>query len=122
MEIMKLKHSQKNILFLEDFPLIYPLLDFIDIYIGDFSSIGYDFLTFDKAMYLLKPQNKKLFSELFDIATVIDYNQIFEKIEKSKILDQTLNSKILIKKRKKLYDYTFQKNTDIERLKNILNI
>ncbi|HEU64020.1 MAG TPA: hypothetical protein ENH96_01350 [Chlamydiae bacterium] len=122
MEIMKLKHDQKNILFLEDFPLIYPLLDFIDIYIGDFSSIGYDFLTFDKAMYLLKPQNKKLFSDLFDIATVIDDNQIFETIENGKLLIQTLICENLIQKRKKLYNYTFQKNTDIEKLKNILNI
>ena len=121
-EIMKLKCSKKNIMFLENFPLIYPLLDFIDIYIGDFSSIGYDFLSFDKAMYLLKPQNKNLFSELFDIGYVIDDDNIFETIEKSKLLNPALRSKSLIHKRKKLYDYTFQKNTDLEKLKNILNI
>ncbi|NGX32581.1 MAG: hypothetical protein K1060chlam4_00630 [Candidatus Anoxychlamydiales bacterium] len=119
-EIMKLKHSKKNIMFLEDFPLIYPLLDFIDIYIGDFSSIGYDFLSFDKAMYLLKPQNKKLFSDLFDIGYVIDDDNIFEILEKNKLLNSSLSSKPLIYKRKKLYDYTFKKNTDLEKLKKMI--
>jgi len=119
-EIMKLKHSKKNILFLEDFPLIYPLLDFIDIYIGDFSSIGYDFLTFDKPMYLLKPQNKKLFSELFDIGHVIDDNKIFEVLEKNKLLNSSPNNDVLIQKRKRLYDYTFQKNTDFKKLKKMI--
>jgi teichoic acid glycerol-phosphate primase len=40
---LKLSKSYPNILFLEDFPPIYPLLSAVDIYIGDFSSIGYDF-------------------------------------------------------------------------------
>ncbi|NGX34566.1 MAG: hypothetical protein K1060chlam1_00919 [Candidatus Anoxychlamydiales bacterium] len=119
-EIMKLKYSKKNILFLENFPLIYPLLDFIDIYIGDFSSIGYDFLSFNKAMFLLKPQNKKLSSDLFDIATVIDDKKIFETIENSKLSHHALNNENLIQKRKNLYDSTFKKTTDLEKLKNLL--
>ncbi|MDX8430879.1 MAG: CDP-glycerol glycerophosphotransferase family protein [Candidatus Algichlamydia australiensis] len=36
---------------LADFPLIYPLLARTDAYIGDYSSIGYDFLTFDRPLY-----------------------------------------------------------------------
>lgn len=121
-EIMKLKHSKKNILFLEDFPLIYPLLDFIDIYIGDFSSIGYDFLSFNKAMFLLKPQNKKLSSDLFDIATLIDDKKIFETLENSKLQHYSRNSKNMIQKRKNLYDYTFKKTTDLEKLKKMIFI
>jgi len=120
-EIMKLKNRKKNILFLEDFPLIYPLLDFIDIYIGDFSSIGYDFLTFNKAMYLLKPKNKNLFSDLFDIATVIEDNNIFEDIENNNLQKNLLLSENLTQKRKKLYEYTFKKNTDLEKLKKMIH-
>ncbi len=120
-QIMKLKYNKKNILFLDNFPLIYPLLDFVDIYIGDFSSIGYDFLSFDKAMFLLKPQNKKLFSELFDISYMINDNKIFETIEKNVLLHQT-SHKDFIQKRKKLYNYTFQKKTDLEKLKKMIFI
>ncbi len=39
------------VLFLENFPAIYPLLERSDIYIGDTSSIGYDFLKFDRPLY-----------------------------------------------------------------------
>lgn len=42
-----------NSSFLEDFPLIYPLLARCDAYIGDYSSIGYDFLTFDRPLFFL---------------------------------------------------------------------
>lgn len=42
-----------NIRFLEDCPLIYPLLKNVDIYLGDYSSIGYDFLYFQKPMFFL---------------------------------------------------------------------
>ncbi len=39
--------------FIANFPPIYPLLDRSDAYIGDFSSIGYDFLLFDRPLYFL---------------------------------------------------------------------
>jgi teichoic acid glycerol-phosphate primase len=42
--------------FLLDFPYVYPLLEKTDIYVGDFSSIGYDFLTFAKPMFFLNPR------------------------------------------------------------------
>jgi len=50
--------SRKNILFLEHFPPIYPLLNFIDIYLGDMSSIGYDCLTFQKPMFFLNSNRR----------------------------------------------------------------
>jgi teichoic acid glycerol-phosphate primase len=45
--------KKKNIFFLPEFPPIYPLLSFFDAYIGDMSSIGYDFLKFDKPLFFL---------------------------------------------------------------------
>lgn len=48
-----------NITWLTDFPLIYPLLAMIDIYIGDMSSIGYDFLVFNRPMYFLASSQQK---------------------------------------------------------------
>jgi teichoic acid glycerol-phosphate primase len=45
--------DRKNVLFLLDFPLVYPLLNQVDVYIGDMSSIGYDFLTLDRPLFFL---------------------------------------------------------------------
>lgn len=115
--ILKGKYENKNILFLENFPLIYPLLNIIDIYLGDFSSIGYDFLYFQKPMYFLKPQNPKLTSDLFFCGNVIEDNNIFKVIEKNIFQDQ-LKDKI-----KKLYNLTFDSKVNLKKLKEkILNI
>jgi len=51
-EVARLK--SEGIQFIEDSPSIYPLLAQMDLYIGDLSSIGYDFLSFKKPMILLK--------------------------------------------------------------------
>jgi hypothetical protein len=40
-----------NVVFLSQFPAIYPLLNVCDGYLGDFSSIGYDMLFFEKPMF-----------------------------------------------------------------------
>ncbi len=45
--------APSQITFLEDFPPIYPLLSRTDLYIGDRSSIGYDFLHFQKPLYFI---------------------------------------------------------------------
>lgn len=51
--------------FVADFPAIYPLLQRADGYIGDFSSIGYDFLAFDRPLYFLPPANAPSTGPLF---------------------------------------------------------
>lgn len=43
--------DSEQVFFLNEFPPIYPILAKTDIYIGDFSSIGYDFLAFDRPLY-----------------------------------------------------------------------
>ncbi|MDN3506124.1 MAG: CDP-glycerol glycerophosphotransferase family protein [Simkaniaceae bacterium] len=40
--------------FILEFPPVYPLLEKTDIYLGDFSSVGYDFLVYDRPMFFLK--------------------------------------------------------------------
>ncbi|MBI2742328.1 MAG: CDP-glycerol glycerophosphotransferase family protein [Chlamydiales bacterium] len=53
-------HVEKkpNLCILTDFPPIYPLLERVDIYLGDMSSIGYDFLSFDRPMFFFN-KNKR---------------------------------------------------------------
>lgn len=57
-EIEKIKHHYPHIHFLDDYPPIYPLLKESDIYLGDYSSIGYDFLAFDRPLFFLAPERK----------------------------------------------------------------
>ena len=59
--INKIKHeiaNKKSLLLIDQFPSIYPLLKRIDAYIGDMSSIGYDFLAFNRPMFFLNEQNR----------------------------------------------------------------
>jgi hypothetical protein len=42
-----------GLLFLRDFPPIYPLLARCAFYLGDYSSIGYDFLAFDRPLFFI---------------------------------------------------------------------
>lgn len=43
-----------SVCFLTDFPPIYPLLSRCALYLGDYSSIGYDFLAFDRPLYFVR--------------------------------------------------------------------
>jgi hypothetical protein len=52
--------KRESLLILQEFPPIYPLLARCDAYLGDFSSIGYDFLVFDKPLFFLSPPEKSL--------------------------------------------------------------
>jgi teichoic acid glycerol-phosphate primase len=81
--------NKENILIIKDFPLIYPLLNFVDIYLGDMSSIGYDFLTFKKPMFFLKTNQRDPKTDkglyLYRCGTVIEsknFGKIFSIIEK----------------------------------------
>jgi len=47
-----------NIIILCDTPYVFPLLERVDVYIGDFSSIGYDFLTCDRPMFFFDPKKR----------------------------------------------------------------
>lgn len=47
-----------HVVVLADFPPIYPLLKYSDLYIGDMSSIGYDYLIFNRPMYFLNKENR----------------------------------------------------------------
>ena len=86
---------KKNVFFLSHFPPIYPLLDRCDAYIGDMSSIGYDYLYFDRPLYLFKSQKEH---PLYQAAHLIDHKtlpSIFSKKSSPNHL------------RKKIYKETF---------------
>jgi hypothetical protein len=102
--------DRANILFLRNFPPIYPLLARIDIYVGDMSSIGYDFLAFNKPMFFLNeyargPNRRNdffLFRCGVDVAPS-NYDSLYSLIEESCLSDQERFSKI----RQETYLHTF---------------
>ncbi|MCI5051634.1 MAG: CDP-glycerol glycerophosphotransferase family protein [Simkaniaceae bacterium] len=54
LEVLEEKYSdQQNVQFLRDFPLIYPILDRVDLFLGDASSVGYDFLVYNRPLLFL---------------------------------------------------------------------
>lgn len=57
-ELIKEYEDRSNILFVSDFPAVYPLLNLADVYIGDMSSIGYDFLVFNRPMFFLNQNDR----------------------------------------------------------------
>jgi len=79
-----------NIMVLSQYPLVLPLLKRTDIYLGDFSSIGYDFLHYNRPMFFFEGSQwkkpKAYSSHLHQCGVVIPeshYKSIFSFIEKN---------------------------------------
>lgn len=105
--------ERKNLLFLKEFPPIYPLLQRSSIYIGDYSSIGYDFLFYDKPLYFLNPAKK-------DKTLLQHCGIVIEKSENiKKMIESTLemNQLQFSERRKKTYEYAFGIKIDAEKVK-----
>jgi teichoic acid glycerol-phosphate primase len=99
-----------HILFLNHYPHIYSLLALCDLYIGDFSSIGYDYLSFNKPMVFLNQRNlcleKDRRAALMQCGIVVypkDYSRVYSLIDDLLPHDQKLFSSI----RKEVYTDTF---------------
>jgi hypothetical protein len=55
--ISAMAENKPNVLLVSEFPPVYPLLSRVDAYLGDYSSVGYDFLYFQKPMFFLLNSN-----------------------------------------------------------------
>lgn len=99
-------YQHPTTLFLTDFPPIYPLLNASDGYIGDFSSIGYDFLIFDRPMFF--SHEGPLSSCGVVIPNDVNYGTY--------ILDHW-NQKDLSKERKKRHLYAFGGERSVDEIK-----
>ena len=99
-QFYRLKETYKDrVCFIENFPAIYPLLEKTDIYLGDYSSIGYDFLAFNRPLFFLKEGGK--LQECGQLLT-------------GSLDDPQLH---LREKRKRLYQDTFGRSMDLEKFK-----
>jgi hypothetical protein len=110
--------SLADILFLENFPPIYPILDNIDVYLGDSSSIGYDMLHFQKPMIFINIKGKDFDLPLFKVGKILypkDIERLYPLIE-----EHCLHQKLYGTKQKKLCDKTFSKKPTMTMLEHFL--
>jgi CDP-glycerol glycerophosphotransferase (TagB/SpsB family) len=115
--------NHPQVLFLTDFPLIYPLLKYTDLYIGDMSSIGYDYLVFNRPMYFLNKENRNpkrdRRSFLYNCGVDIKNKQIpriFDIIERSIDGDAEKYKNI----RAEVWEYTFGQEKSFETIREEL--
>ena len=95
-----------DVTFITDFPSIYPLLEIADIYLGDFSSVGYDFLTFNRPMFFFNKDKKESdHKSRFLHKCGIEIPEGIEDM--AKFIEENLDNKELSEKRKKIIPYVF---------------
>ncbi|MEC7840270.1 MAG: CDP-glycerol glycerophosphotransferase family protein [Chlamydiota bacterium] len=105
--------------FLIDFHLIFPILNVSDIYIGDMSSIGYDFLHFNRPMFFLNKDNRNpkrdRRSFLYNCGVDIKKHQFPRLYE---IIGEHLHDDKKYKNiRAEVYEYTFGKERTFSEIK-----
>lgn len=107
--------AKENVIFLHDYPYIYPLLSRCDLYLGDMSSIGYDFLAFRRPMFFL---NEKAWdpdtdprTKLFRCGTVLSqeqYGKLFSYLDKA-LCDHPYQ---LVETQSQMYRQNFSKSIE----------
>lgn len=55
--IAALADPKENVLLIDQFPPVYPILNRADVYLGDHSSVGYDFLAFERPLFFFPTQS-----------------------------------------------------------------
>lgn len=104
---IKKANGHPQITLVNHIPTVLPILSQTDVFIGDRSSIGYDFLPFNRPMFFA-PGNSATPCPLFDsgkILTEKEYPHIFSTIEKE--IKRPTN---LEKQRNSLYNQVFDPN------------
>jgi len=114
-----LETSKENVIILEDFPPIYPLLQSTDVYLGDMSSIGYDFLTFRRPLLFYNPQNRDPSEDqglyLTQCGTIIGANENpFERIDE-------IDPVSFLKIQDRVYNEVFEKQQTLTKIYDILS-
>lgn len=125
LDFYKFCYEKPNVLLLDDIPFVYPILQSTDIYIGDFSSVGYDFLFFQRPMFFIDKKNReKHHPSLFLHSCGIsihpnDLSSIYSLIDNlSKNWDESFKDK-----QAKVYNYAFGKDLSLNEIKkNILSL
>ncbi len=87
---------KENVFVLHEFPPVYPILAKADIYLGDASSVGYDFLFFNRPLFFFPTTCP---GRLFSCGTVLDTKQNLY-LQMDRAIDKT-------KEQRELYEHAF---------------
>lgn len=99
-QITKHIEKKKNAFLLESFPPVYPVLGAADVYLGDFSSVGYDFLGTQKPLFFLPTNNP---SRIYSCGQML--------VESENIYSQLESPNRLEEKQQELYRHAFSEST-----------
>lgn len=105
------KYESGHLKFLLDFPAIVPLLNRCDYYLGDRSSIGYDFLRFNRPLFFLDPHNHKEGRDLTRCGTVVTPHNFYQSLTREDRFSAL---------RQEMHAYTFD-DVPISQLRKLLN-
>lgn len=111
--------EQKGLIFLNNFPPIYPLLELCSIYLGDFSSIGYDFLSFDRPLFFLGTPSQEMTGPLSSCGMHIHPDEL-EHLDQFIHRNESLCDKGFSEQRHQVYTYAFGKEKSGIKLKHEL--
>lgn len=80
-KIQRRAANSPNLLYLEDIPYIYPLFEKVDAYLGDTSSVGYDFLTTGKPIFSLSKNLDSPWQKLALSAPILNNGIDWKKLQ-----------------------------------------
>lgn len=112
-KIATLIDQRPNAILLNEFPPVYPILSRADAYLGDFSSVGYDYLAFNRPLFFFP---SKLSGKLHSCGRMIDPDtNIYAQLDKANPFEE---------KQRELYRFAFKeilnpKDNILTRLKTV---
>ncbi|MCC5832663.1 MAG: CDP-glycerol glycerophosphotransferase family protein [Chlamydiales bacterium] len=104
-KVAQIKDEYEEVRFIDEIPLVYPFLNRTDIYLGDYSSVVYDFLVFNRPLFFFGGKHAEWGTR------VKDPKHLFQELEKPDKLASA---------RQKAYDYVFGEEVGLEELKRQL--
>jgi hypothetical protein len=116
-QIMSHYENHPSTVILDNFPPIYPLLARCNLYLGDYSSIGYDFLVFNQPLYFFNPKKLSSSSLLHSCGLELPEN-LKGRLNQFFIETLELNKKHYSSQRKKIYFHAFGEELDPESIKS----
>ena len=108
--IAELAEKKPHVFLLSECPLVYPILALADVFLGDFSSVGYDALAFQIPLYFFPTERP---GRLYQCGQIIDPSkELYGQLEKHGELREAQRA---------LYHYAFGPERDEESIRLQIN-
>lgn len=114
-QLLHLCKDKEGVLLLEHMPMIYPLLKCCDVYLGDYSSIGYDFLYFNRPLYFFAGEgNASEYSQLHSCGMLIPSQENIASFLLKTIQENEQEKRLA---REEVYAYAFGEKREFEEIR-----